>query len=90
MKLNFGKVGLYSTTLKRKGKDDYSETYESALLDEYGASDAPYLDEAIKHIPIYEKNTNLDVFLKSEHPAPATLHSVTWEGDYSSMFYKRV
>ena len=30
-KINFGKIGLYETTLKRVGKLDYTEIYESAL-----------------------------------------------------------
>ena len=54
MKLNFGKIGLYETTLTRVGKDPYTEVYESTDLDEYDASDAPYLAEKIKDIPVYE------------------------------------
>ena len=90
IKLNFGKIGLYETTLTRVGKDDYNEVYESTELDEYEVSDAPYLDEVIKTIPVYEKNTNVSVSLKSNHPAPATLHSVSWEGDYTEKYYRRV
>ena len=89
MKLNFGKVGLYETTLTRTGKPDYTEVYESTDLDEYQVSDAPYLSEKIKTIPIYERNTNVNVTLKSSHPAPATLHSMSWEGDYTNRNYRR-
>ena len=90
IKLHFGKIGLYETTLKRVGKNDYTEVYESTELDEYDASDAPYLEEFIKTVPVYERNTNVDITLKSSHPAPATLRSVSWEGDYSPKYYKRV
>ena len=90
IKLNFGKSGLYTTTLQRTGKDDYSETYESANLDEYLVSDAPYLPEHVQTIPVYESNRNVNVLLKSSHPAPATLHALSWEGDYSPRNYKRV
>ena len=89
LKLHFGKIGLYETTLTRVGKSDYTEVYESSLLDEYEASDAPYLEEYIKTIPVYEKNKNVDITLKSSHPAPATLRAMAWEGDYSPLFYKR-
>ena len=89
LKLHFGKVGLYETTLTRIGKDDYTEIYESSMLDEYEVSDAPYLEEYIKTIPVYEKNKNVDIVLKSSHPAPATLRAMAWEGDYSPLFYKR-
>ncbi len=90
IKFHFGKIGLYETTLERVGKNDYTEVYESTELDEYDASDAPYLEEFIKTVPVYERNTNVDVTLKSSHPAPATLRSVSWEGDYSPRYYKRV
>ena len=90
VKIHFGKIGLYETTLERVGKPDYTEVYESTELDEYNASDAPYLEEFIKTIPVYERNTNVDLKLKSSHPAPATLHALSWEGDYSPKFYQRV
>jgi len=88
IKLHFGKVGLYETTLTRLGKSDYTEVYESTILDSYDASRAPYLEEYIKTIPIYEQNNNVDIILKSSHPAPATLRAMAWEGDYSPRFYK--
>ena len=90
VKFHFGKIGLYETTLERVGKTDYTEVYESTELDEYDASDAPYLEEFIKTIPVYEKNTNVEITLKSSHPAPATLRSLSWEGDYSPKYYRRV
>ena len=89
VKFHFGKVGLYETTLERVGKTDYTEVYESTILDEYDVSDAPYLDEYIKTIPVYEQNTNVDITLKSSHPAPSTLRAMTWEGYYSPRYYKR-
>ena len=78
VKFHFGKVGLYETTLERVGKTDYTEVYESTILDEY-----------IKTIPVYEQNTNVDITLKSSHPAPSTLRAMTWEGYYSPRYYKR-
>ncbi len=89
VKLHFGKIGLYETNLKRLGKSDYPDVYDSNQLDEYEVSDAPYLEEHIQTIPVYEKNKNVDITLKSSHPAPATLRAMAWEGDYSPMFYRR-
>jgi hypothetical protein len=90
LKLHFGKIGLYETKLERVGKSDYTEVYESTIMDGYDASRSPYLEEHIQTVPVYEKNTNVDVILTSSHPAPATLRSVSWEGDFSPKFYKRV
>ncbi len=90
VKFHFGKIGLYETTLERVGKNDYTEVYESPIMDIYNASRAPYLEEHIQTVPVYEKNTNVDITLKSSHPAPATLRSMSWEGDYSPKYYNRV
>jgi hypothetical protein len=91
IKLNFGRSGLYATTLQRVSpKTNYTQEYESAALDEYNVSDAPYVPEDIQTVPVYEKNTNVEVLLKSSHPAPATLFALSWEGDYSPKNYKRV
>tara|TARA_R100000781_G_scaffold111882_1_gene78676 strand:- start:561 stop:1532 length:972 start_codon:yes stop_codon:yes gene_type:complete len=88
--LSFGKIGLYETTLTRVDRDDYTEVYESPALNQYNISDAPYVAEVVKTVPVYEKNTNVDITLKSRHPAPTTLHSMSWEGDYSPLYYQRV
>ena len=89
IKLHFGKIGLYETTLERVGKVKYTEVYESTQLQEYDAGDAPYLEEFIKTVPVYERNTNVDIIIKSKHPAPTTLRALSWEGDYSPRFYQR-
>jgi len=40
--------------------------------------------------PIYQRNSNFDHLIFSNHPGPCTLHSITWEGDYTPKFHKRV
>ena len=90
LQVHLGKAGLYQTTLNRLGKEPYTEIYESNELDEYNVSDAPYVEDAIRTVPVYEKNTNLDFTLKSTHPAPATLRALSWEGSFSPKYYKRV
>ena len=89
LKFHFGKVGSYTTSLKRVGKPQFDQVHESVLISEYEAGNAPYLPENIKTVPVYERNTNVDIILKSTHPSPATLHALSWEGDYSPKFYRR-
>ena len=89
LNLSLGKVGLYETTLTRLGKNNYTEVYESPTLNQYNVSDAPYVEEIIKTIPVYDKNKNVDLTLKSTHPSPCSLRSLQWEGDYSPMHYRR-
>ena len=90
IKLHFGKVGSYRTTLNRVGKLSYTDQHESSIVDQTEAADVPFLPEFIKTVPVYERNINVDIILKSIHPSPATLHAMSWEGDYSPKFYKRV
>ena len=51
-------------------------------MDIYNAS-KHRIRKHIQTVPVYEKNTNVDVILRSSHPAPATLRALSWEGDYS-------
>lgn len=39
---------------------------------------------------IYQRNTNFKSLLYSTHPGPCSLNSLTWEGDYTPKFHKRV
>ena len=90
LNFSFGSVGLIDVTLKRKGRDDYNKSYESIDWDSYLANTVSISEEFIHTIPVYDRNINLSVHLKSTHPSPATLNSMTWEGDYNPKFYKRV
>ena len=90
MNFDFGDVGVLDVTLKRLGRDDYTYTVESKEYDNINASTAAIASGYIHTIPVYDRNTNLSVFIKSNHPSPATLHSMNWEGDYSPRYYSRV
>ena len=90
MNFNFGDVGVVDITLKRKGRNDYTQTYESLEWDSITSNTAAIANEYIHTIPVYDRNTNLTVHLKSNHPSPATLLSMNWEGDYNNKFYQRV
>ena len=90
MNFDFGDVGVLDITLQRKGRADYTYTVESKQYDNINASTAAIASGYIHTIPVYDRNTNLSVFIKSNHPSPATLHSMNWEGDYSPRYYQRV
>ena len=91
MNFNFGDVGVIDVTLKRKGRDDYTSTLESKEWNSTATTDEQAIADGYIHtVPIYERNTNLNVHIKSNHPSPATLNSMNWEGDYSPKYYRRV
>tara|TARA_Y100001970_G_scaffold22409_1_gene25966 strand:+ start:2530 stop:6360 length:3831 start_codon:yes stop_codon:yes gene_type:complete len=94
VKLSLGPSGYYETTVARVGKSDFIQedqaTHEAPVADNYN-SDRVAINNVLKQtVPVYEKNTNLTLTLKSTHPTPATLYSMTWEGDYTNKFYKSV
>jgi len=90
MNFDFGDVGVIDVTLKRRGRDDYTYTVESLEWDNINAS-TPAIADGYNHtIPVYDRNVNLSVLIKSNHPSPATVHSMNWEGDYSPRYYQRV
>ena len=90
VKLSLGDAGLYETLLERQGKNDYTEVYEPVYANLYNANQVAIQSESIRTIPVYDRNTNTVLTLKSTHPSPATLQSMTWEGDYTSKYYQRV
>ena len=90
MNFDFGDVGVIDVTLKRKGRDDYTYTVESLEWDNILASTPAIAKNYLHTIPVYDRNINLTVEIKSNHPSPATIHSMNWEGDYSPKYYSRV
>ena len=87
----FGPVGLYETTLTRKGRSDFNQTFEVGLANQYLANSASVVDNnALYSVPIYDRNTNVTLQVKSTHPTPANILYLTWEGVYNNNFYTRV
>ena len=91
VKLAFGPVGVYETTLVRKGRNDYTELFELTPANQYLAnSEGIFDDDILRTIPIYDRNINASLTIKSTHPSPATIHNLTWEGILNNKFYTRV
>ena len=86
---------LSNQILLAKKQNDYNKIIEidkdrRIIIDQIFSKGIKTLsEEDIKTKPVYEKNKNVDITLKSSHPAPATLRAMAWEGDYSPLFYKR-
>tara|TARA_X000000368_G_scaffold191470_1_gene150976 strand:- start:289 stop:1005 length:717 start_codon:yes stop_codon:yes gene_type:complete len=91
VKLAFGPVGVYETTLVRKGRNDYTELFEVTPANQYIANTTGIFDDDIlRTVPIYDRNINASLTIKSTHPSPATVHNLTWEGILNNNFYTRV
>ncbi len=90
MNFEFGDVGVIDVTLKRKGRADYTKTIESLEWDNVSTNKINVANSYTHTVPAYERNENLTVLLKSNHPSPSTLNSMNWEGDYSPKYYQSV
>ncbi len=90
LKFAFGAVGNIDTTIQRKGRVDYTTNFSAAEIDSIDANELPIVEDYIQNIPIYERNINLNIKIKSTHPSPTTLFSMNWEGDYNPRYYRRV
>ena len=86
----FGRLGEYQSVVSRTGKVDFTRDFVSSTYDQYLFGDVLVEDEYQGVIPVYEKNNNFNLSIKSTSPLPATLISLTWEGDYSPKYYKNV
>ena len=87
----FGPIGMYETTLNRVGRNPYTELFEVTPADQYKANTSSLLnDNKLWTIPIYDRNTNISLTIKSTHPTPANILYMTWEGIYNNNFYQRV
>ena len=90
IKLDVGDWGTFETTLNRLGQPEYTQLYEARPEDEYVAN-RPALEPAgWITVPVYDRNYNVKISLKSSHPSPCTLFSMSWEGDYNQRYYKNV
>ncbi len=90
MQLRFGNIGQFSITLKRIGKQDYTKEYNQTVLKDYRVNDAPVDKVLTIPVPVYERNSNCNVSITSTHPAPLNFRSMSWEGDYSTKYHRRV
>jgi hypothetical protein len=91
VKLGFGPIGIYETTLSRVGRDDYTELFEVTPADRQLANRTTvFEDNLLRTVPIYDRNINATLVIKSTHPSPANFHTLSWEGVYNNNFYQRV
>ena len=91
VKFGFGPIGLYETTLNRIGRSDYTEIFEVSSANQYSANTGAIVnDNILRSVPVYDRNINAALTIKSTHPAPATIHNMTWEGVYTNNNYTRV
>jgi len=88
--VNFDATGVCDVTVERKGREPYTIGYEATIQDGYISDSAAVEQDVTRTIPIYDRNTNTEIFITSTHPTPTNVVSVDWEGDYNPRYYRRV
>ena len=90
LKLSTGMAGVYELDISRYGYDPYHILVEQTHMDAYLSDAIPVRGQHIETVPIYTRNKNLRVTMRTDYDAPLILHSMSWEGDYNRPFYKSV
>lgn len=85
-----GPTGNFDVILHRKGREDYTYNISGPYFDYYKANEPSLTPEVSATTACYERNTNMNIELHSEHPSPFTLYTMSWEGDYSDKYYREI
>jgi hypothetical protein len=88
-KFSFGDTGLVEFKSKAFGSDEWNKVEPVPDANYYNADSAPFTTETIITVPIYQKNKYFNFKIESDSPAPVSLNSMMWEGQYSPRSYKR-
>jgi hypothetical protein len=85
-----GRTGPVLFKVKADGSDEWKDIEYVTDANTYKADSSPITSEHLFTIPIHQRNTNFELKVTSNFPYPVSLVSMTWEGNYSPRFYKRV
>lgn len=83
LKFDVGTPADYELKIERASRDDVYKYFE--VTDPW-----PKNTEHLFTMPIYMRNRDINITMWSESNRPASLYSMTWEGDYNPTWYKRV
>jgi len=85
-KFSVGMSGPFSVTINSKNRDSYSMDFESDTNHTFYTNFDNILTSQTVDVPIYQPNTDFKLEFRSNNPAPCTLNSMTWEGDYNTLY----
>ena len=90
VKFQLSDIGIFNLAVTARSKGTKNLVWEMSPADDYKANMHEVLPLVLQTVPCYEKNTNLDLVLTSDHPSPAVLLSMEWEGKLSTKYYTSV
>jgi hypothetical protein len=80
-----------NTSVTVSHPDNTTFTVDSSVLlpNQYRLNSVNMLPQSTHTIPIFQRNENLNVSIKSSTPFPVSLLGMEWEGKYNRRFYRR-
>ena len=85
-----GLQGALSFEVRADGYEDFDVTYDVTAADSYEAGDVPLVQTRVFEVPINRLNRYYTLKAISDSPFPLAMNSMTWEGQYSPRFYRRL
>jgi len=85
-KFSMGTSGDFSVNVNLKGGESYSIDFESNTNHTFYTNVDNIIPSQIVDVPVYQPNTDFRLEFESNNPDPCTLNSMTWEGDYNTLY----
>jgi hypothetical protein len=85
-----GLQGALSFQVRADGYADFDATFEVTDADIYSADNLPLVKTRVFEVPINKQNRYYTLKAVSDSPFPIAMNSMTWEGNYSPRFYRRL
>jgi len=84
-----GLSGPVTYQIDLTGIPTWENTVSTTLPNTYVLNNVNLSSSSLHIVPIYQRNKNTAIRIIGDSPFPVSLLDLTWEGKYSSRFYKR-
>ena len=89
IKVSTGLSGPIKYRIKIDGIDTFDKTIDVAQPYSYNLNNVNLSADAVHDVPLYQRNTNLQINILGDTPFPVSLLALYWEGRVGNRFYTR-
>ena len=90
IKFAVGLTGALGFKLLTRGRDDWYDIQPVIESDYYTANTGPLAERYYFNVPIHQRSPNFMIKAFSDLPYPVCMNMMSWEGNYTPRFYKRM
>jgi len=90
IKFAVGLTGALGFKLLTRGRDDWYDIQPIVESDYYTANTGPLAERYYFNVPIHQRSPNFMIKAFSDLPYPVCMNMMTWEGNYTPRFYRRM